>query len=301
MIDRLSAIRRLQTDTAGAIRWACILEAAAPKPGNVHPGSRFNDLCYDDFVSAAETSAVQLVRFDIPIGQRILACIQETRQNTGTNVNLGIVLLIAPLAQAHHDGVHVSDILQSLSDDDGKQVFQAIRTAGAGGLDSVDKLDIHREHDRVDLVQAMKLAADHDRIAMQYASGFDDLHRSVVPVLQRHLTAPLGTPFPNLVSTLNSHVPVEFAPTLIEPDLLNAIALAHLQLLADAADSLIARKGGTMAAQRVQRHAASLDFFDSQAVLAFDRWLRSDGNRRNPGTTADLIAAALFVLLTQEE
>jgi len=29
----------------------------------------------------------------------------------------------------------------------------------------------------------------------------------------------------------------------------------------------------------------------------FDFWLRSDGHRRNPGTTADLIAAALFVLL----
>ena len=25
-----------------------------------------------------------------------------------------------------------------------------------------------------------------------------------------------------------------------------------------------------------------------------DSWLRSDGNRRNPGTTADLVAATLF-------
>jgi triphosphoribosyl-dephospho-CoA synthase len=31
----------------------------------------------------------------------------------------------------------------------------------------------------------------------------------------------------------------------------------------------------------------------------FDFWLRSDGHRRNPGTTADLIAAALFVLLRE--
>ena len=27
---------------------------------------------------------------------------------------------------------------------------------------------------------------------------------------------------------------------------------------------------------------------------AFDRWLRADGHRRNPGTTADLVAATLF-------
>jgi triphosphoribosyl-dephospho-CoA synthase len=36
-----------------------------------------------------------------------------------------------------------------------------------------------------------------------------------------------------------------------------------------------------------------------QALADFDFWLRSDGHRRNPGTTADLIAAALFVLLRE--
>jgi triphosphoribosyl-dephospho-CoA synthase len=30
------------------------------------------------------------------------------------------------------------------------------------------------------------------------------------------------------------------------------------------------------------------------AVGELDFWLRSDGHRRNPGTTADLIAASLF-------
>ena len=33
------------------------------------------------------------------------------------------------------------------------------------------------------------------------------------------------------------------------------------------------------------------------AYQRLDRFLRSDGNRRNPGTTADLIAATLFVAL----
>ena len=31
-----------------------------------------------------------------------------------------------------------------------------------------------------------------------------------------------------------------------------------------------------------------------EAAADFDFWLRADGNRRNPGTTADLVAAALF-------
>jgi triphosphoribosyl-dephospho-CoA synthase len=36
-----------------------------------------------------------------------------------------------------------------------------------------------------------------------------------------------------------------------------------------------------------------------QAYLDFDAFLRSDNHARNPGTTADLIAAALFVALRE--
>jgi triphosphoribosyl-dephospho-CoA synthase len=40
---------------------------------------------------------------------------------------------------------------------------------------------------------------------------------------------------------------------------------------------------------------------DYQAAAAeLDFWLRSDGHRRNPGTTADLVATGLFVLLRDE-
>ena len=42
----------------------------------------------------------------------------------------------------------------------------------------------------------------------------------------------------------------------------------------------------------MQHHAAS-QFSD------FDAFLREDGNRRNPGTTADLIAAILFTALRE--
>jgi triphosphoribosyl-dephospho-CoA synthase len=35
------------------------------------------------------------------------------------------------------------------------------------------------------------------------------------------------------------------------------------------------------------------------AAGGLDRWLRRDGNRLNPGTSADLIAASLFVWLLE--
>ena len=36
-----------------AAQLACILEASAPKPGNVSPGRPFEDLRYEDFVASA--------------------------------------------------------------------------------------------------------------------------------------------------------------------------------------------------------------------------------------------------------
>jgi triphosphoribosyl-dephospho-CoA synthase len=35
------------------------------------------------------------------------------------------------------------------------------------------------------------------------------------------------------------------------------------------------------------------------ALDDFDVWLRADGHRRNPGTTADFIAAGLFVIFRE--
>ena len=72
--------------------------------------------------------------------------------------------------------------------------------------------------------------------------------------------------------------------------------------MAEFPDSLIARKCGLLVAEQSQTMAQkAIDvmangpeaFFNEVSNLDF--WLRSDGHQRNPGTTADLIAAGLFV------
>jgi triphosphoribosyl-dephospho-CoA synthase len=69
-------------------------------------------------------------------------------------------------------------------------------------------------------------------------------------------------------------------------------------------DSLIARKcGEAVARQSAALAAAALaagqpsDADYLRAVADLDFWLRADGHRRNPGTTADLLAAGLFASL----
>ena len=78
----------------------------------------------------------------------------------------------------------------------------------------------------------------------------------------------------------------------------------HVRLMHHFPDSLIARKCGVEVAResavRAGRvldigHPGEPEYYAALADLDF--WLRSDGHRRNPGTTADFIAAGLFVLL----
>jgi triphosphoribosyl-dephospho-CoA synthase len=131
----------------------------------------------------------------------------------------------------------------------------------------------------ITLRAAMQLAAERDLVARQYASGFAEVFRTADAIAAHVTTLPLG----------------------------EAIVRAFLELLRDEPDTLIARKCGLETARSVSRAAAEVlgaaasgeDMY--HAVLAdFDFWLRSEGNRLNPGTTADIIAAALFVLLRDE-
>jgi triphosphoribosyl-dephospho-CoA synthase len=79
---------------------------------------------------------------------------------------------------------------------------------------------------------------------------------------------------------------------------------AYLRTLAAVPDTLVARKDGFAAADAVsagaRRVLAAAPEGRAAAAAAFDADLRRHGNRWNPGTTADLVAAGLFVALADE-
>ena len=121
----------------------------------------------------------------------------------------------------------------------------------------------------------MRLAADRDLIAAQYANGFQQV---------------LGSGLEWLAE----------AQQAIESSSQQITWLA-VRFLAESGDSLIARKCGPLMSDLVQKKAQELlrsgwpQRSDSSADLAdLDAFLRADGNRRNPGTTADFIAAVIF-------
>ena len=72
--------------------------------------------------------------------------------------------------------------------------------------------------------------------------------------------------------------------------------------------AMIARKWGpavaaeaSLRAQSVLSGGRSKRPTEVPAYADFDAWLRADGHRRNPGATADLMAAALFLALCRVE
>ena len=88
-------------DVTAAAQLACLLEASAPKPGNVSPGRHFADLRYEDFLASAAAIGGPLSGAATrPVGATVRLAVEATARWTRSNTNLGIVLLLAPLARA---------------------------------------------------------------------------------------------------------------------------------------------------------------------------------------------------------
>jgi triphosphoribosyl-dephospho-CoA synthase len=264
--------------TALAATW----EATARKAGNVHRFIDFDDATYADFVLSAAAAAPELEHPDRPLGEAILAAIRATRAVVRTNTNLGIVLLLAPLAKVP-DGVNlrtgVRHILANTTVEDAADVYEAIRLAVPGGLGRAKEQDV-AESPTLPLRDVMALAAARDLIARQYANGFADVFDLGVPALLDGFRR-FGR---------------------VEP----AIQQCQLTWLASHPDSLTVRKRGVEIALDASRRAQRVLVLggvgrpDGRAAYdQFDQWLRADGHARNPGTTADLIAACLFVALRE--
>ncbi|MFM7412540.1 MAG: triphosphoribosyl-dephospho-CoA synthase [Planctomycetota bacterium] len=267
---------------AGSRGWSAavagMIEATAAKPGNVHPGASFPDLRYDDLLAAAAAIAPACDRAPAAgPGRTILEAVEAARAVVDTNANLGIILLVAPLAAVPDDepldAAGVDRVLDRLDATDAALVWRAIARARPGGMGRVDAWDLAAAAP-ADLRAAMRAAADRDRIARYYADGFAPLFAGPVADLE----AALGAGMP----------------------LLEAVVDCHLRQLARDPDSLVTRRHGSAAAAAVSTAAAALLRLPAgerpAAIAVFDAGLRAPA-RLNPGTTADIVAAALYILL----
>jgi len=267
------------------VQLACVWEVTARKAGNVHRDRDFANLYFTDFLASAAAIAPVFERaIHQSVGETILAAIQATRAWVTTNTNLGIVLLLAPLAavplgQPLKQGVPT--VLSYLDTEDSRKVFAAIRLANPGGLGKVSQQDLADEPS-LPLGQVMALAAERDFIARQYGNDFKDVFELGLPALLEAIER-----FGNLEE---------------------AIVFTQLTFLAHFPDSLIRRKRGPEEAEQA-RHL-SIEVLKAgwprtsagkDAFTVLDEWLTALGNVRNPGTSADMVTACLFAALREKK
>jgi triphosphoribosyl-dephospho-CoA synthase len=309
-------------DVIVAAQLACLLEVSAPKPGNVSPGRHFSDTRYEDFLaSAAALGAPFAKAAEQPLGLTVRRAIEATRRWARGNTNLGIVLLLAPLARAalrnaHDEGKKRSttrgsgfgirdskeehavikprvpgpepplvlslrtalrQVLEETTVEDAREVYEAIRMASPGGLGHAEGQDVADEPD-VTLLETMRLAAHRDGIAREYMTGFEVTFGVGLRALERARGDGLSWD--------------------------DAVLETFLTMLAANIDTHVVRRAGGAVAANIQERATDVigrggvrTEAGRRAIEEMDRAIRDGGNAGNPGTTADLTAAAIFVFV----
>jgi triphosphoribosyl-dephospho-CoA synthase len=169
----------------------------------------------------------------------------------------------------------IEGVLDALDLVDAAAAYRAIAMARPGGLGKVDAHDVHAPPS-IDLRSAMRLAADRDSVARQYAQGHADLFD-------------VGLEAAGVFDAFDDAAAVR------------ATQSVFLAFLARWPDSHIVRKLGAAMAQTVMSQAppwldrarAGAPLHDDIGFAAWDEDLKRAGV--NPGTTADLTVATLML------
>jgi triphosphoribosyl-dephospho-CoA synthase len=278
----------LNTDyIAQCAQAAMVLElSSGPKPGNVDRCHDFKDATFQQFLVSA-VSAYPVFRKaaagDGRIGQLLIEAVRSWRSwNIPGNTHFGTLVLLIPLAIAAGSSgekpdrlrVELSRILKETNVDDAVDFYTAFEMAKARVADVSqfslkdpawrEKLHSHGNT----LLDLMNLSRSHDMIAREWSNGylrsFDLADRLTVRV-KRH-------------------------------GLAEGVVRVYLEALSEQPDSLVAAKFGEKKAKEVS-FRAKLALEDETLLTArkLDRELLDEDV--NPGSTADLVAASLFISL----
>jgi triphosphoribosyl-dephospho-CoA synthase len=287
--DALSKIKRISC----AAQLAGVLEASTEKPGNVTPSHDFEDTTYNDFLagSIAMGPSIEEAAFRgylaglkeieyarIGIGELILRGVKDVRDShTGGNTHLGTMMLMVPIAAGAGYCVAkgltfrslrpaVIRVLESSTVKDSRDLYAAIGTAKVGGLDKLIRQELT-------YAKLMKVSAERDRIAEELSSGMPIVFKCGLPYFE---------------ACMNAERPSS------RTDIRAAILKTYLHILSKYPDTFIAKKEGMKKAIDISGKAKEA-LGGKIHISVFDKELRSPKNSLNPGTTADIVSAVIFL------
>ena len=292
-------------DSVNDATLALLLEVAGtPKPGNVDRRRDLDDLRFESVLGGAVGAREGLelaASDDASVGRAFERGVAGMADKTGTNTQFGCLLLLVPLIRASAQGnlspAVLSRVTRETTVDDAiafYRAFEHVDVAVADPPADADDLDVRRGSDAAPALRdrdatlrdVMALSAAPpdaervpDRNAQEWTEGFPRTFRAAEWILTD------------------------------EGPLTDRAARAFLGLLAAEPDTLVAADHGPEAAREASWRAAALvgsgasAAVDADAVHAVDldaveelaEAFVTEGI--NPGTTADLTCAALYVAL----
>ena len=219
------------------------------------------------------------------LGKYILEAVKETDKWIANNTNLGIVMMITPIAcgAAISDDFsqlrkNTAELMKATTVEDAVDLYDAINIADAGGMGDQDEYDVASENAKEELrtnkqtmFDVLEISALWDRLANEMTTGMPVVFEKGYPT------------YSGLRKTMKAN---------------DACVLTFLTILSETPDTLISRKYGDKKADEVSSQARELLSFKedesfSDKLNEFDNYLYE--NKLNPGTTADLTAASIFV------
>lgn len=288
------------------VRIAIVRECSAPKLGNVFPGADFADMSYETFCKAASAIGATVDQLQLSnsrsadewgVGYYCSHMVQAMMESTGKNTSLGTILLLAPLLVSGESKNSLPYVLANMNDRDTALVYESIRMANPGGMGKADQMDVHKSSPP-SLIKAMRFASSYDDVALQYVSDF-----GLVTQLAQRITELIkaSAQEPQRKEQGKGIDSTQLAATTFN----RVVQQLQIEVLARRVDSLIARKSGIELAQLVMSQCREIlrvqpSERDWQARWSeIDHWMREKRDiagkqLANPGTTADLIAAAIF-------
>jgi triphosphoribosyl-dephospho-CoA synthase len=233
---------------------------------------------------------------NVRVGNMIKNCVADIDSwQHGGNTLLGTVILLSPMAVAAgmtpaKGGFDLFSfrknlrlVVKSTTPQDAVDLYKAVEIANPSGLGTAPDLDLNDPtskrrilDDRISLYEVFKIAKGYDTVCSEWVNSY-------------HVTLDLAYP------SLQKHLQSSVTPS-------TAVVQTFLEILAEVPDTFIARKAGLKKACEVSsraRKVVELGGFETsvgrKALTRFDHGLRKQSNLLNPGTTADIIAAALSV------
>jgi triphosphoribosyl-dephospho-CoA synthase len=293
---------------SNCLELAMLLEVSAAKPGNVNLTVGFEGTRVEHFLASAVAATAsfeeaarrgiavhhkKLSVNDVGIGQIIKRCVADINAwQKGGNTLLGTVILLVPIAVAagmtpteeNFDLTKLRENLrltvESTTAEDAVHLYEAIDLAKPSGLGGAPDLDVNDPasktrilRENVSLYEVFKIAASYDDICSEWVNNYSITFDLAYPYLMQQLE---------------------------RGDLNTAVVHTFLKILSEHPDTFIARKVGVEKAREVSLDAKKIlelggleTSEGKKSIFEFDRKLRESGNKLNPGTTADLTAAAL--------